>query len=318
MFVYELTRIDLPCAALASGAAMTARIDSHHHFWRVARGDYGWLRADELAIAPLVRDFLPPNLIGTLKALGITQTVLVQAAPTEAETDFLLELAADHDFIAGVVGWVDLSQPESVATLERWAAQPKFKGVRPMLQDLPANDWIAREPHADVVQAMVRLGLRFDALVKPWHLEPLLRFVKRHPQLPVVIDHAAKPQLVQGWQAHWAGTWRRHMASLAEQPQVSCKLSGLLGEAPPSASHSVAEGVDALRPVWDLLLQWFGPERLMWGSDWPVLTLVADYARWVSVCDSLIGELAPAGQASVWHGSAQRFYALAPQAVAVA
>ncbi|HPG77091.1 amidohydrolase family protein [Piscinibacter sp.] len=289
---------------------MTARIDSHQHFWRISRGDYGWLRAGDPAVAKLMRDFLPANLVGTLKALGITQTVLVQAAASEAETDFLLELADANEFIAGVVGWVDLSRPESVATLERWARNAKFKGVRPMLQDLPANDWIAREPHAEVVQALVRLGLRFDALVKPWHLEPLLRFVKRHPQLPVVIDHAAKPQLVQGWQAHWAGSWRRHLASLAAQPQVSCKLSGLLGEAPPAASRSVAEGVDALRPVWDALLQWFGPERLMWGSDWPVLTLVADYARWVAVCDSLIGELSPPDQARVWQGNAQRFYGL--------
>lgn len=289
---------------------MTARIDSHQHFWRISRGDYGWLRAGDPAVAKLMRDFLPANLVGTLKALGITQTVLVQAAASEAETDFLLELADANEFIAGVVGWVDLSRPESVATLERWARNAKFKGVRPMLQDLPANDWIAREPHAEVVQALVRLGLRFDALVKPWDLEPLLRFVKRHPQLPVVIDHAAKPQLVQGWQAHWAGSWRRHLASLAAQPQVSCKLSGLLGEAPPAASRSVAEGVDALRPVWDALLQWFGPERLMWGSDWPVLTLVADYARWVAVCDSLIGELSPPDQARVWQGNAQRFYGL--------
>lgn len=289
---------------------MTARIDSHQHFWRISRGDYGWLRAGDPAVAKLMRDFLPANLVGTLKALGITQTVLVQAAASEAETDFLLELADANEFIAGVVGWVDLSRPESVATLERWAHNAKFKGVRPMLQDLPANDWIAREPHAEVVQALVRLGLRFDALVKPWHLEPLLRFVKRHPQLPVVVDHAAKPQLVQGWQAHWAGSWRRHLASLAAQPQVSCKLSGLLGEAPPAASRSVAEGVDALRPVWDALLQWFGPDRLMWGSDWPVLTLVADYARWVAVCDSLIGELSPPDQARVWQGNAQRFYGL--------
>lgn len=289
---------------------MTARIDSHQHFWRISRGDYGWLRAGDPAVAKLMRDFLPANLVGTLKALGITQTVLVQAAASEAETDFLLELADANEFIAGVVGWVDISRPESVATLERWAHNAKFKGVRPMLQDLPANDWIAREPHAEVVQALVRLGLRFDALVKPWHLEPLLRFVKRHPQLPVVVDHAAKPQLVQGWQAHWAGSWRRHLASLAAQPQVSCKLSGLLGEAPPAASRSVAEGVDALRPVWDALLQWFGPERLMWGSDWPVLTLVADYARWVAVCDSLIGELSPPDQARVWQGNAQRFYGL--------
>jgi L-fuconolactonase len=293
---------------------MDLRVDSHQHFWRVSRGDYGWLRPDEPALAPLLRDFAPGDLRPLLSAHGVARTVLVQAADSVAETDFLLDLAARHDFIAGVVGWVDLASAGSIATLERWAAQPKFKGIRPMLQDLPDADWIAQRPNADVLRAIERLGLRFDALVKPRNLSALLRFVQRHPGLPVVIDHAAKPQLAQGWDAPWAEAWRAGMAALAAMPGLCCKFSGLLTEASPSSLGSIGAAVDALRPVWRALLDWFGAERLMWGSDWPVLTLAADYARWADVSDALIGELPAAQQALVRGGTAQRFYGLAAAA----
>ncbi|RYF71189.1 MAG: amidohydrolase, partial [Comamonadaceae bacterium] len=209
------------------------RIDSHQHFWNPARGDYTWLRADEAALAPLLRAFVPADLEPTLKATGTVSTVLVQAADSMAETEFLLSLATEHDFIGGVVGWVDLSRSDAAATLEAWARHPQFRGVRPMLQDLPEVDWIERAPRADAVQAMIRLGLRLDALVKPQHLPALLRFLRAWPDLPVVIDHGAKPQLAQGWDANWAPLWRSCMAELAEMPQVHCKFSGLLTELQP-------------------------------------------------------------------------------------
>ncbi|HKX44437.1 MAG TPA: amidohydrolase family protein [Burkholderiaceae bacterium] len=288
---------------------MSLRIDAHQHFWQPARGDYAWLRPDDPALAPLLRDFLPEHLHAHLQAHGIAQTVLVQAADSQAETEFMLNLAAQHDSIGGVVGWADLSRAGAAATIEGWAARhPKFKGVRPMLQDLPAVDWIATAPHPDAVQAIQRLGLRFDALVKPGHLEPLLRFLRRWPELPVVIDHAAKPQLVEGWNAGWAPIWRQHMAEIARLPQVRCKLSGLLTEAPPAARDTTAAAAATLRPVWDALLQWFGPQRLMWGSDWPVLTLAGSYDAWVAVSQTLIGELSPDEQACVWHDTAHAFY----------
>lgn len=287
---------------------MSLRVDSHQHFWRVSRGDYRWLRADDPALAPLLRDFGPEDLAPTLRTHGVGRTVLVQAADSTAETEYLLALAARHDVVGGVVGWVDLARADSAATLERWAAQPKFKGVRPMLQDLAQDDWILHGPNAEALQAIERLGLRFDALVKPRHLKPLLAFVRRHPGLPVVIDHAAKPQLAQGWSADWAGPWQRGIAALAALPQVCCKFSGLLTEA--ARVESAAAAVAALRPVWDTLLQAFGPQRLLWGSDWPVLTLAADYARWVEVSEALIGELPPTQRAQVWHDNAQRFYGL--------
>lgn len=296
---------------MARSVTMIRRVDSHQHFWQLARGDYRWLRPDVPELVALCRDFLPEHLQPKLQAHGVHQTVLVQAADSEDETEFLLGLAAAHPMIGAVVGWVDLSRRESQATLERWAQHPKFRGVRPMLQDLPQVDWIDHAPHPDVVRTLVRLGLRLDALVKPWHLDALLRFARAHPELPVVIDHAAKPQLAQGWSADWAAPWRSRMGELALLPHVACKFSGLLTETSEAARGDPVASVDALRPVWDSLLQWFGPERVMWGSDWPVSTLAADYRGWIDVGARLIGELSAADQAHVWHASATRFYGLA-------
>ncbi|HSW05995.1 amidohydrolase family protein [Aquabacterium sp.] len=293
---------------------MVQRIDSHQHFWQPARGDYAWLRADDAALAPLRRDFLPEHLLGLLQAHGVEQTVLVQAAQSDDETAYLLTLARAHGFVGGVVGWSDLSRPGAAAALAQLAADPLFKGVRPMLQDLPAHDWIAHAPRSDAVQALLRHGLRLDALVKPRHLEPLLRFVRRHPELPVVIDHAAKPLLARGWDADWVQPWQQHMAELAACPNVMCKFSGLLTEAPPLPRGDVASAVQVLRPVWQRLLDGFGPRRLMWGSDWPVLTLAADYAHWLAVCDVLFSELSAGEQDQLWQGSARRFYGLEPLA----
>jgi len=287
------------------------RIDAHQHFWRPARGDYAWLRADVPELAPLLRDFLPEDILPLLQAGGIAQTVLVQAAESVAETEFLLDLATRHDLIGGVVGWVDLARSDAAATIERLAQHPKFKGVRPMLQDLPQADWIARAPHPDAIRALVRLGLRFDALVKPAHLPALLQFVRAWPDLPVVIDHAAKPRLAQGWQAEWAMDWRRHLSEFAALPRVSCKFSGLVTELPPAACASTDATIEAVQPVWDALLLWFGPARILWGSDWPVLTLATSHAQWLAASGKLIGSLAPAEQDQVWHGTARRVYGLA-------
>jgi L-fuconolactonase len=291
-------------------SVLRPRIDAHQHFWRPARADYGWLRSGVPALAPLYRDIEPAELQPLLAAHGVRRTVLVQAAPSVAETDFLLTLARAHDFIGGVVGWVDLADPASVGTLERWAAEPRLKGVRPMLQDLPEADWIARAPHPGVVRALVRLGLRFDALVQPWHLPALLRFVRAWPDLPVVVDHAAKPQLARGWQAAWAADWQAGLAALAREPQVCCKLSGLLTEADGAARGGGTAGLEALRPVWHTLLEHFGPARLIWGSDWPLLTLAADYGCWVATSDALMADLSEPERIGVCHDNAASFYAL--------
>jgi L-fuconolactonase len=327
------------------------RIDAHQHYWRLARGDYRWLSPNEPTLAPICRDVLPAELAPLLARHGVVQTVLVQAADSLAETDWLLDLAARHASIGGVVGWVDLSDVASIGVLERWAAQPAFKGVRPMLQDIADAQWIAHAPHPDVVRALLRLGLRIDALVQPWHLQALLAFARRWPELPMVIDHAAKPQLARGWQAPgdqaWADAWCTGLHRLASLPQVYCKLSGLLTEAgaPGRASAAgaaatgradvgvtamsaamstglatkvsaeVSTGVTALRPVWHELLTAFGPARLIWGSDWPVIDLASDYAGWIGVSEVLLADLADEqDRQRIRHDNAARFYALPERA----
>lgn len=290
---------------------MSTRIDAHQHYWRPARGDYGWLRPDDPALWALYRDFLPAQLLPQLKAAGVAATVLMQAAATEAETDFLLALAADEPSIAGVVGWVDLARPEAAATLQRWARPgSRLCGVRPMLQDLPEVAWIATAPHPQAVQALIDLGLRFDALVKPPHLAPLLQFIERWPALPVVIDHAAKPALAQGWNAGWAVPWRRGLEAAARHPQVMCKFSGLLTEMSAEQRRTPHAALEVIRPVWHTLLEHFGPQRLVWGSDWPVLTLAGDHAGWVALTERLLEELSAQDRAAVLGGNALRFYGL--------
>ncbi len=288
------------------------RTDAHQHFWQLARGDYAWLRPDDPGVAPLVRDFLPDALTPLLRTHAVTRTVLVQAAESVAETEFMLGLAASHEFIAGVVGWVDFAAEDAAATLARLAADDSLKGVRPMLQDLPADDWIVAAPRPDALRTLQRLGLRFDALVRPRQLAPLARFAHAWPELPIVIDHAAKPPLAAAaWNDAAMQAWRRDMAALAALPQVCCKISGLLTELGPADRSVPARATERLRPVVDALLGWFGPERLMWGGDWPVLTLAGSYADWISVSDTLLAPLSAAERAQVLHGTAQRFYGLA-------
>jgi L-fuconolactonase len=286
------------------------RIDAHQHFWRRARGDYRWLTREEPALAPLLRDFEPLDLQPLLERHGVMQTVLVQAADSVAETQFMLSLANEHGFIGGVVGWVDVSQRESVEVLHGLARNPKFKGVRPMLQDLDDVQWIASAPDAAVMDALLALGLRFDALVKPQHLPPLLRFLARWPELPVVVDHAAKPQLAQRGNELALQAWRDAIARVARHPGACCKLSGLVTEMAPEDCVTPERIAATLRPVWHTLLEAFGPSRLMWGSDWPVLTLANRYEDWVAASDLLLAELSADERTQVLQGTARRFYGL--------
>jgi L-fuconolactonase len=278
-------------------AAISARIDAHQHFWRVARADYGWL---EPHLVPLYRDFAPADLAPLRRAAGISASVLVQAAPTVAETRFLLDIARNDPSVAGVVGWVDLAAADAPRQVEALAADPKLKGLRPMLQDLPDPDWIATAPIEPGVAAMQGAGLRFDALVRTDHLPALLRFVERHPQLAVVVDHLAKPRADRADFARWRGG----LEKLAAHPQVCCKLSGLVTEV--GADWTVG----GLRPWIDAALELFGPARLMWGSDWPVLLLAGDYPRWVAATEELLCDLPDPAQRAIWHDTARRFYGL--------
>lgn len=271
------------------------RIDSHQHVWEIARGDYGWLTP---ALGPIHRDFGPDDLSPHLARHGIDATILVQAAPTEAETRFLLATAAAAPFVAGVVGWSDFEAPDAPARIATLAAEPLLVGLRPMVHDLPDPAWLARPALDAAFAALTSHGLVFDALLKLPHIAAMLRRLERTPELAAVIDHAAKPDLVAG---DLAG-WRDGITALAAHPNTVCKLSGLVTEAAPDWT------IDTLRPVVAHLLETFGPQRLLWGSDWPVLTLRATYERWFETAQALLADLTDAERDAVFGGNAERVY----------
>ncbi|MBB4952123.1 L-fuconolactonase [Agrobacterium vitis] len=267
------------------------RIDAHQHFWRLTDRVGEWPPAE---LAAIYRDFLPQDLEPLLQQSGMDGTILVQTMEQAAETDFLLALAAKHAFIKGVVGWVDLGAPDAAEQIAKRATHPMLKGLRPMLQDLPDDDWIANPRLDPAIDAMIAHGLSLDALVKPRQLQGLWQRVKRHPELPVVIDHGAKPQIAQGRFIEW----QKDMARLAQCPNVHCKLSGLLTEAG-------AQKPESLGPYIETILDLFGGKRVLWGSDWPVLRLAGDYLGWLRQCEALVPK---DDQPAVFGGNAAQFY----------
>ncbi len=266
------------------------RIDAHQHYWRVARGDYGWLTP---ASGLLYRDFMPQDLSPLLAAHGIDETILVQAAPSIAETRFLLEIARDTQSVAGVVGWVDFAAADAAANIAALAQDRLLVGLRPMVQDIADDDWLL-DPKLDAAfEALAAHGLVFDALVLPRHLRRLLVRARRHPNVTFVIDHAAKPFI----RTQTLDPWRREMAELAALPNVACKFSGLATEA--SESWRVAD----LAPYAAHVLASFGPARTLWGSDWPVVERAGGYARWFDAAQALGG-----AQPGVFGDNAARIY----------
>lgn len=254
-------------------------IDAHHHVWQLSRGDYDWLTP---ASRDLYRDFSVGDLAPELRLAGVERTVLVQAAASDFETDYILEIGADTPWIAAVIGWVDLRGPATPRRLAALGAHPRFRGVRPMLQDDRDAGWILRSEATAGLRALVDLGLGLDALVR-WEQLPLIAaLAKAWPDLSIVLDHGGKPPIADAR----LGAWTDMIAPLAAAPNVTCKLSGLVTEANGIASHP---GVSR---VVSVLLDRFGPERIMWGSDWPVLLESGSYTDWLRSSQSLVREIA--------------------------
>ena len=275
------------------------RVDAHHHVWNISRGDYAWLTPD----LPIHRDYTLDDLLPLLG--DITATVLVQAAPTEAETTFLLDVARDSSgLVRGVVGWTDLAHPDAPARIASMAVEPLLKGLRPMLQDIADTDWILRDEVQPAVRSMVATGLRFDALVQPRHLPVVATLCERHPALRLVIDHGAKPGIASRCWQPWADDIRR----VARETSALCKLSGLVTEAARDWRS------DDLRRYIDHLLACFGPERLMWGSDWPVVNLAGGYTRWRDASLALLGGLSAGELDAILGSAALKFYNLSASA----
>jgi L-fuconolactonase len=275
------------------------RIDAHQHYWSLRRGDYGWLTPSE---GDLFRDFTPDDLSPALADCAVRATVLVQAAPTEGESRFLLDLARRHPSIAGVVGWTDFEASDVAERVSRLVrdGQGMLKGLRPMIQDITDPDWLDRDSLDAAFEAMIVNDLVFDALVMPKHLGALDRRLRRHPQLQTVIDHAGKPDIASAKIEPWAGLLER----LAQSPKVHCKLSGLLTQAKPDAR--VAE----LDTFVARIFSCFGADRVMWGSDWPVVTLRATYQEWLKMSLDLVRRYAPGGADAVFGANAVRLYQL--------
>ncbi|WP_202981177.1 amidohydrolase family protein [Labrenzia sp. CE80] len=273
------------------------RIDAHQHFWQIARGDYDWLTPD---LEPLYRDFEPKHLAPYLKKLGISGTILVQAARTEAETEFMLSLAETSAFIMGVVGWADFDSPLAPERILEMSKRPSLVGLRPMIQDIEDDRWMLTPAVSNALAAMTQAGLTFDALTLPRHLGHLLTLLRRHPDLRVIVDHGSKPDISRGD----FETWADDLGAIARNTSAYCKLSGLVTEAAKNWA------VEDLKPYVDHLLDVFGSNRLIWGSDWPVCTLAATYEDWYEASEHLLSDLTAAEKSRIWCENAEEAYGL--------
>jgi L-fucono-1,5-lactonase len=272
-----------------------SRVDAHVHLWDPIRGDYGWLTRE---MTPLYRRFGHTDLKPLLDAANITAAVLIQAAATSAETDYLLAIAESVPWVVGVVGWVDFDAEDAVDQIARRAKHPKFVGIRPMLQDIADPLWILNPRRSGALRAMERHRLVFDALIRPVHLDAISQLASEHPELAIVIDHAAKPSIGKGLDQ----SWQSAMGSISRLSNVSCKISGLMTElAPGTDAAMIASHVE-------MLLELFEHGRLIWGSDWPVLTTAATYAEWLHVSQQCLARLDREAFEAVMGGNAIRTY----------
>jgi L-fuconolactonase len=276
-------------------------LDAHHHFWRYSREEYGWISAE---MEVLARDYCVSDLREAAGACGVTGSIVVQARQTVEETDWLLDLADGDDFIRGVVGWAPLAAADVGETLDRWSGRPKLRGLRHVVQDEPDDGFLLGDDFNRGVGAALQRGLTYDLLIFARHLPTATEFVDRHPSGRFVLDHLAKPAIAAGQ----IEPWRTHLQELAKRPNIACKVSGVVTEADWSSWTA-----DSIRPYLDAALDAFGPRRLMYGSDWPVCLLAAEYARWVEVVADWAGQLSPDEQASFFYGAAGAAYQLQPR-----
>jgi L-fuconolactonase len=269
-------------------------IDAHQHVWRLDTPGHVWPGPDLPAIH---KDFEVDDFWTVASPLGVAGTVLVQSQPNAGDTEWLLGVAATDDRVVGVVGWTDLLAADAPARIAALARAPKLRALRPMLQDLPV-DWIANPALTPAVEAMIASGLRLDALVRPGHLPFLARFARRWPDLPIIIDHAGKPDIAGGDRA----SWFEALSLLAGLPNLYCKLSGLLTE------KAADQPDDVVVAYIEQMSALFGPDRLVWGSDWPVLTLAGDYAGWFNLARAAVRALDPKALEPVFGANALSFY----------
>lgn len=276
------------------------RLDSHQHFWAYDPGRYGWITE---AMPALRRDRLPADLAPLLRKEGVEGTIAVQARQDVEETEWLLKLADRHTFVKGVVGWVDLRSPRVEDDLARLSRHPKLVGVRHVVQDEPDERFVLGADFRRGLRLLREFSLTYDLLLRPPHLPYAAELVAELPDQPFVLDHAAKPLIRE----QRLDPWQRDIEALAARPNVSCKLSGLVTEASWDAWRA-----EEVWPYLDIVLEAFGPGRLMVGSDWPVCTLAADYAATMTLMRDFVRTCVPVHEREgVLGGNAARFYGLA-------
>jgi L-fuconolactonase len=279
---------------------MSLVIDSHQHFWQLDQPfDYRWLHAPQNA--RICRDFLPDRLLPLLESVHVNQTILVQTQHDVAENRWALRMAEQYDFLAGIVGWVDLASPDCERQLLEFTSHPKFVGVRHITQDEPDDDFIVRDDVIRGLRVLERHNVPFDLLFYVKHLPHATTLSKRLPNLRMVIDHLAKPRIKSRAFDEWVGTFR----AAAGFPNVFCKLSGMITEADWDRWRP-----SDLKPYVDTALECFGPERCMFGSDWPVCELAGSYSQVFHALAELLAPLSESERAAVWGGTAARFYGL--------
>ena len=272
-------------------------VDSHQHFWDLARGANDWITDD---IWQIRRDYFPAHLGDYLKHLGIDKTILVEASAETGENTFMAAMAEKAGFVGGIVGWIDLDDAGAEAQLQQMGDLDLFKGVRPAISLDPARPPVMSPKFVQNAKAIAAQGMAMDAMAHPHLLPFYTELASAIPDLRIVVDHCAKPVIGGGQDA--GDGWRRDMAEIATRPNVYCKLSGITQEYGTGWSRA------ALQPVFDHVLTHFGPNRIMWGSDWPVLEMTASYTQWFDAMRGLIAGLSDAEQSEILGGTACRFY----------
>ncbi|MGB0153273.1 MAG: amidohydrolase family protein [Verrucomicrobiales bacterium] len=274
------------------------RIDSHHHFWNYDPVEYGWIGE---GMDVLKRDFGPADLGKVAKATKMDGFVSVQARQTIEETEWLCGFAEKSPLIRGVVGWVPLADLEVEKILDS-VLTPSLKGIRHVVQGEPDPEFILGEEFNRGVSLLGRFGLVYDVLIFSKQLPASIRFVDQHPDLPMVLDHIAKPVISE---AAFDQQWEKDFREIAKRENLVCKFSGVVTEV-----RDKGWSDDLIRPYWEVALESFGPRRLMFGSDWPVCLLKTDYEAWVAAVGSLMSELSADEQADIMGRNAMRVYAL--------
>ncbi len=273
------------------------KIDAHHHFWQISRGDYIWLDSERSA---LHRDYLPHDLAPLFKCANVAGSILVQAAPTESETRYLLELASQTSHVLGVVGWIDFKVADAPARVAHAAAQDKCVGLRPMLQNMPSADWVLQPQMSPVFEAVCRSGLTLDALIRSDQIAAINRLAARYPDMRIVLNHCAKPRIA----AQKFDAWAADIRDIAQNGNVYCKFSGLTSEAGKNWE------VDQFKPYFDVVWTSFGADRVLWGSDWPACLPTSTYESWCNACEHLTSGLTADEQAGFYRGNVYRAYSL--------